>query len=246
MIRLEIPQEIVPQAAITADDEELTVQHEVRDPAKSMFSFVVAKEPERPTSASRSVLRLFAIAVVSLAIVAVGIFLLTRSQSRMPSVAAAQTVTENVQFPSVPASNQKKTSGDVIEPGPQKTSATRSEDEELKRLRERRIAAKPSDSSNILQNFVQLEKRYPDDYRFPYERAKLAIEGRESASHDEAFAALSRAAGKAISAGKTQEMLKSLEQDKAGDFHKLSHGHREWTQLQEALRSKDTKVLSGF
>ena len=40
-------------------------------------------------------------------------------------------------------------------------------------------------------------------------------------------------------------MLASLEADKAGDFHKLAHGHGEWTQLQEGLKGKDKSLLSA-
>ena len=38
-------------------------------------------------------------------------------------------------------------------------------------------------------------------------------------------------------------MLQSLNKDKDGDFQKLSHERREWSQLQKALKSKDVSVL---
>jgi hypothetical protein len=38
-------------------------------------------------------------------------------------------------------------------------------------------------------------------------------------------------------------MLNALEADKAGDFHKLVHGHHEWNQLIETLRNKDSRLL---
>jgi hypothetical protein len=114
-------------------------------------------------------------------------------------------------------------------------------DEEWKRLREKRIGAKPSDTKEIIAAFEDAEKKYSTDYRFPYERAKLSIKG--ISSHHEAFGALSAAAEKAIEHGKSQEMLDSLTVDKDGDFYKLSRGHHEWQALEDALRSKDRTGL---
>src|SRR5882762_297236 len=114
-------------------------------------------------------------------------------------------------------------------------------EEEWKRLREKRIGAKPSETSEVITAFEEAEKKYPRDYRFPYERAKLSIKG--ITSHHEAFGALSLAAEKAIDNGKTQEMLDSLKADQDGDFYKLSRGHHEWQALAEALRNKDKAPL---
>src|SRR5216684_3436351 len=50
-------------------------------------------------------------------------------------------------------------------------------EEEWKRLRERRISAKPSESSAIIASLNEAEKKYPRDYRFAYEQAKLSIKG---------------------------------------------------------------------
>ena len=127
----------------------------------------------------------------------------------------------------------------TIAPGQATTS--RSGDEEIKRLRERRTGAKPSESSEIVSAFEDAENKYPTDYRFPYERAKLSIEG--ITSHHEAFSALALAGEKAIDNEKAQEMLGSLMADKDGDFYKLSRGHREWQTLEEALRNKDKAAL---
>jgi hypothetical protein len=114
-------------------------------------------------------------------------------------------------------------------------------DEEWKRLREKRIGAKPSEASEIITAFEDAEKKYPNDYRFPYERAKLSIKG--ITAHHEAFGALALAADKAIDNGKAKEMLDSLMADKDGDFYKLSRGHREWQALAEALSNKDKQGL---
>ena len=124
---------------------------------------------------------------------------------------------------------------------PRQTTVDQSADEDIQRLRERRIAAKPSEAAEIISALVQAEEKYPTDYRFPYELSKLSIKG--FVSHREAFQPLARAAEKAIDNGQADEMLNSLMIDKEGDFRKLSHGHHEWEALEEALRNKDKKVL---
>jgi hypothetical protein len=116
-----------------------------------------------------------------------------------------------------------------------------SADDELKQLRERRINAPPSEAGQIIAALEAAEKKYPDDYRFPYERAKLSIKG--TISHHEAFGPLFRAAEKAIDNGKAEEMLNSLLADKDSDFSKLSRGHHEWEALEQALRNKDKGAL---
>ena len=124
---------------------------------------------------------------------------------------------------------------------PSQTSTSNSADQEIKLLRQRRTGAKPSESAEIIAAFEGAEKKYPTDYRFPYERAKLSITG--VASHHEAFGALALAAEKAIDNGKAEEMLDSLLADKDGDFRKLSRGHHEWEALEDALRNKDRTGL---
>ena len=116
-----------------------------------------------------------------------------------------------------------------------------SADEEITRLRERRIVAKPLESVEIISALEQAEKNYPTDYRFPYELSKLSIKG--TVSHREGFEPLARAAEKAIDKGQADEMLNRLMADKDGDFHKLSHGHHEWEAIEQALRNKDKGVL---
>lgn len=117
-------------------------------------------------------------------------------------------------------------------------------EEEWKRLREKRIAAKPAEANQIIASLDQAEKKYPHDYRFPYERAKLSVKG--ITSHHEAFGALGLAGEKAIDNGKAQEMLDSLKADQDGDFYKLARGHREWQTIMQALSNKDKKSLGGL
>lgn len=123
----------------------------------------------------------------------------------------------------------------------EQTATSRSADEELKRLRERRTSAPPSADGEIVSAIEAAEKRYPTDYRFPYERARLF--GKRIISHDEAFTAIFLAAEKAIDNGKAQEMSNDLMSDKNGDFSKLSRGHHEWMLLEEALRDGDKAAL---
>lgn len=81
------------------------------------------------------------------------------------------------------------------------------------------------------------------DYRFTYERAKLAVYGTER--HDEAFSHLYRAAEIAIENGYANQMLQRLQKD-AGDtgpFHRLSHGHREWKTLHEGLHTRNSRLV---
>ena len=126
---------------------------------------------------------------------------------------------------------------------PQKATSTGTADEEIERLRERRIGANPSESLEIISAIEQGEKKYPTDYRFPYELSKLSIKG--ITSHHEAFEPLARAAQKAIDNGQADEMLNGLMTDKDEDFYKLSHGHREWKALEEALRNRDKGLLKA-
>ncbi len=152
--------------------------------------------------------------------------------------------------PSADSNNAPAPESSATFPSPTSTSTitsaqtitSNSADQEIKLLRQRRTGAKPSESAEIIAAFQGAEKKYPTDYRFPYERAKLSIAG--VASHHEAFGALALAAEKAIDNGKTQEMLDSLMADRDGDFHKLSRGHREWQVLEEALRNKDRASLT--
>lgn len=126
---------------------------------------------------------------------------------------------------------------------PQQAPIVSNPEEEIKQLRERRTGAKPSEGVEIISALEQAEKKYPTDYRFPYELSKLSIKG--SVSHHEAFEPLARAAQKAIDNGQADEMLNSFMADKDGDFHKLSRGHHEWEAIEQALRNKDKGVLKA-
>ncbi len=123
-----------------------------------------------------------------------------------------------------------------------RTISANSADDELKTLRTSRVSASPSDADKIVAALEGAEKKYPTDYRFPYERAKLSIKG--MISHHEAFEAIFLAGAKAIDNGKAQEMLSDLMSDKDGDFYKMSRGHHEWETLEAALRNNDKGPLT--
>lgn len=103
------------------------------------------------------------------------------------------------------------------------------------------MKGQPSEGPQIVAALEAAEKKYPTDYRFSYERAKLSIKG--VISHHEAFEALFAAAEKAIDNGKSQEMLNDLMSDKDGDFYKASRGHHEWDRLVDALNDNDKAHL---
>lgn len=238
------------------DDDEFTVQRdrqrdlqsdEQRDMAgdpqepgnNSMFSWTMPKPPERNSTSRGSVLKLTGIGVVAFLLLGLGVFGLTRSDS--PSASAnsePQPVVEQ------PIATQPETPAQ--QPAAEPTASVVTEEktvtpeDELKKLRERRAGASPSERSKIVQAIAKVEKQYPRDYRFPYERAKLAAKG---AKRTEAFKALSVAAERAISNGKAGEMLNGLEADKSGDFQSLAQGRQEWSRLVAALRRKDTSLL---
>jgi hypothetical protein len=192
------------------------------------------------------VLKLMAIGGVAFVLVSFGLFGLTRSADTQVASVAPQQQQQVAQ--STPAAPQPTTQAAVptqlvnetaIQPAP----SVSPEDELLARMRERRANATTSERSQIFEAFAKIERKYPRDYRFPYERAKLAAKGSLSGSRDAAFKALSVAAERAISTGKASEMLSGLEEDKAGDFHRLAQGRTEWTRLVAALKRKDTSLL---
>src|SRR6185503_14846372 len=169
-----------------------------------------------------------------------GLFGLMRSDTQTASatVAPPPVAQASQPQPSVPVTTE------VTRSAPAETTTqqvTVNPEDELKELQEKRESAKPSERPKIYQALAKVEKQYPRDYRFPYERAKLAMKG----SHpDAALKALNSAAEKAIQTGKAGEMLSGLETDKQGDFSKISQGRFEWSRLVAALKRKDTSLLS--
>ncbi len=208
-----------------------------RGPCRSRLSAI-------PSPSRGSVLKLMAIGGVAFLLLALGMFGLSRSDSPVEAANSAPPVVEQ------PAANQPAPAAqpENVAANEQKTepiAATVSPEDELQKLRAKRIDAgtKATERSKVYQAFAKVERQYPRDYRFPYERAKLAAKGSKANSQSEAFKALSVAAQKAISTGKANEMLSGLEVDKSGDFQKLAQGRQEWTKLLTALKRKDSSLL---
>ena len=229
-------------------DDELTVQHEHDTPTPSSknFSWTTGRKG-RPGSSRGSVLKLLVIGAIASAVVSLGLFGLLRSDTS--TVAATAAPQPAMQQPAQPQPNTAGITTEVSRTAPAETTTTQqvtpaTPEDELKKLREKRITAKPADRTRMFQVFAKVEKQYPRDYRFPYERAKLVVKVSQSDPKDEAFKALTAAAEKAISAGKANEMLTGLESDKSGDFSKLAQGRFEWSRLVAALKRKDTSLLS--
>jgi hypothetical protein len=232
-------------ASALIEDDELTVQHEMRAPSATVLPWAAPRHDEHPSSSRGSVLKLMAIGGVALLVALLGLFGLTRSDSQVASetTTPAPTIAENK--PVVPTETaQPAVHTQFVNEAPSQPSPSISpEDELLARLRERRMTATTQERPKVFEAFAKIERKYPRDYRFPYERAKLAAKGAKSESRSEAFKALSVAAERAISAGKAGEMLTGLETDKAGDFHRLAQGRQEWSRLVVALKRKDTSLL---
>lgn len=102
-------------------------------------------------------------------------------------------------------------------------------------------------SADIVKNKVAIESdvkaakgRYPEDYRFAYQAAKLEAMTRKG--HHEAFEMLFRVAKQAIETGKSAELLIDLQQDGKNSLRRLTD-HKEWRILETALRNNDTKGL---
>lgn len=227
--------------ASAMDDDELTVQHEMRPDDSSLFSWTTPEHSERPPHSTRgSVLKLLAIGGVALLLASLGLFGVFRSESEVASATAAPSVAESVQ----PVATAEPASvPDVVPEQPKAEQPTTTPEEELRKLRQSRLSATESERRRVFQAMVKIEKQYPRDYRFPYERAKLAAKGSRSSARKEAFKALSVAAEKAINTGKANEMLNGLENDKSGDFQSLARGREEWTRLVGALKRRDASLL---
>lgn len=134
-------------------------------------------------------------------------------------------------------------------PSPQATPTTTPQtspadfaENEFKALSERYSHVTTEQRAQLDADLKAAEKKYPPDYRFTYERARLSATGPHA--HD-AFGVLFQAARKALDNGQADEMLNELMRDKDSDFYKLSRGHNEWSDLTEALRHKNREMLKS-
>jgi hypothetical protein len=224
------------------EDDEITISHEPLDIAGATSIFPWAQEePAPPITYNSSALKLVALVLLGLILVAVMMFIFgRRSSSNVPSEGSVSEKPAN-ELHSVVGS---QSSGPVTQfPKTAPAADARSADAEFQTIKSRSNGVGDSDRERILRELKAAEKDYPKDYRFPYEQAKLSISPQETHSHHEAFDAIMRAAQKAIEYGKADEMLASLTSDKDGDFYKLSRGHSEWQVVERALRDKDESQL---
>src|SRR5689334_18224856 len=235
------PRQIL-SSALDLDDEP-TVQHEPRPFNSTVLPWTTTPAPEHPSSSRGSVLKLLAIGGVSFVLLSLGVFGFFRSETHTaaaPPVPVSQPVSQ-------PQPTVAAITTEVSRNAPAVTTTQQvvpNPEDELKKLRERRMTATASERPKLIQAFAKVEKQYPRDYRFPYERAKFAVKGSKASSKSDAFKALTVAAQKAITTGKANEMLTGLESDKSGDFSGLSQGKFEWSRLVAALKRKDTSLLS--
>jgi hypothetical protein len=235
---------LIVQAMEEDEADSQTVQHEKRASRlerRELNGHDWLTQPQRDPSLSqkRSVLKLFIIAVVGLLVLSLAVLgvLSTRSSSTPQTAEVTPQASAPNAAPAQPAA--APVASVELKPVSLKTSSVEVPELALAQLRQMR------DHSKMLRSLSETETKYSSDYRFPYERARVVVMDHKKNFHEEAFAALARAAQKAINSGKSSEMLQSLNKDGDGDFQKLSHDRREWSQLQRALKSRNASGLSA-
>lgn len=114
-------------------------------------------------------------------------------------------------------------------------------DEEFARINAELNSADLRKTKAVIENELKsAESRFPDDYRFAYQAAKL--EAMTSKSHHEAFEMLFSVGKKAIEAGKSADLLLDLQKDGSSSLKRLTD-HKEWAVLNNALRRNNSKAL---
>jgi hypothetical protein len=235
---------LIVQAIEEDEAESQTVQHQKRGSLLERrelngHDWLTQSQRDPSLSQKRSVLKLFIIAAVGLLVLSLAVLgvLATRSSSSPQTAEVTSQPSAPNAAPAQPAA--APVASVELKPVSLKTSSVEVPELALAQLRQMR------DHSKMLRSLSETETKYSGDYRFPYERARVVVMDHKKNFHEEAFAALARAAQKAINNGKSTEMLQSLNKDSDGDFQKLSHGHHEWSQLQRALKSRNVSGLSA-
>ena len=117
----------------------------------------------------------------------------------------------------------------------------------FERLAHKLEHASPQELQQLDDSLVKAQTECLTDYRFTYERAKLAVYGAELSDegHHEAFELLNKAAQIAIKFKAAELMLKQLNNDamEGRPLHNLTRGHSEWHRLLESLETKYPPVL---
>jgi hypothetical protein len=169
----------------------------------------------------------------------VGMWWLKPSAAVTTAALAAQTVTSTSQSAQEYVPTVAVSTTPVDSPLPARAASA---DDELRDLKQRRTKATSSDRRTVMRDITRLEREFPNDYRFPYERAKMSAS--DAKPLDAVFQVLFIAAQKAIKTGKATEMLQVLEADKTREFRKLARGHSEWGQIVQSLKNRDATLLA--
>ena len=180
------------------------------------------------------------IGIVAVAAITIMVMKWTKTSSTEPG--SNQANTSNSGQAGNTQSRANNNSGPTRSASPQQV-ATESADDLFNSLSRRaRSNPTPAEISQISSDLIAAETKYPTDYRFTYERARLYIRPHES--HDEAFSLFARAGQKAIDNNRSDQMLSDLIRDGNSDaqIHKLTD-HREWAALQQALGNRDRSAL---
>lgn len=119
--------------------------------------------------------------------------------------------------------------------------AASSADDQFSRVENRIESAIAKGSTGELERQISsLESKYPNDYRFTYQRARIEAVVRKE--HHEAFEMLFAAAAKAIASGQSEELLRDIEKDQNGNLKRLID-HKEWLILENGLLKKDAAAF---
>jgi len=183
-----------------------------------------------------------AVLIGIVAVAAITIMVMKWTQTSPTEPGSNQANTSNSGQAGNTQSRANNNSGPTRSASPQ-PSATESADDLFNSLSRRgRSNPTPAEVSQISSDLMAAETKYPTDYRFTYERARLYIRPHES--HDEAFSLFARAGQKAIDNNRSDQMLSDLTRDGNSDaqIHKLTD-HPEWKVLQQALRNRDRSAL---
>jgi hypothetical protein len=113
-------------------------------------------------------------------------------------------------------------------------------DDEFKRLSVERENASPGQVGKIIDKLEEAEKKYPNDYRFPFERALLLA---PSPNHHPAYSALAESARAAIKNDQAAQMAVEMGRYRDTVFRRISGGHKEWTAIENALNRRDLTLL---
>ena len=227
-------------------DDGSTAQGDSAEAKLSMFSSEVRNEPKKFSRSANPALKLMVMIIitgVALLLGLVGVAFVKSLVGRANNGLVSQAASPNLPPAQSPVPTVEAT--DSPAPDQNQVKPTGTAEDGLRKLRQRRAAASASDRLALLRDCATLEKEYPTDYRFPYERARLAVMGPTAKSAEPAFQALQLAAERAIHAGKARNMLQSLDNDRFGEFRKLSQGHLEWAQIVQALKRRDVSLLSA-